>query len=184
MNNITNKFLGDKFIPEIHLRQHGFTYADHYKNIRIQKFKEIGYLRHIYQKELHKAYFQQDRAQGAYKDISRKIAFSKVLSVKAFAIASNTQYNGYLRGLSSMVNKFYERKSRDTATYIVTGIVSEYEQLSNELHKTITKIFEKRKVSSSLQDNIWDVDFRNAKVAPLKYEKGIIITNAFLKFLS
>ena len=62
MNNITNKFLGDKFIPEIHLRQHGFTYADHYKNIRIQKFKEIGYLRHICQKELHKAYFQQDRA--------------------------------------------------------------------------------------------------------------------------
>ena len=83
-----------------------------------------------------------------------------------------------------MVNKFYEKKSRDTATYIVTGIVSEYEQLSNELHKTITKIFEKRKVSSSLQDNIWDVDFRNAKVVPLKYEKGIIITNAFLKFLS
>lgn len=128
--------------------------ADHYKNIRIQKFKETECLRHTYQKELHNAYFQQDRAQGAYKDLSRKIAFSKVLSEKTFAIASNTQYNGYLQGLSSMVNKFFKKKSRDTATYIVTGIASEYQQLSNELHKPISKIFEKRKVCSPLQDNI------------------------------
>ena len=48
MNEIINKFLlvGDKFMPEMHLRQPGFTYSacgPFTKNKeRIQKFKETG----------------------------------------------------------------------------------------------------------------------------------------------
>ena len=48
MNEILNKFLlaGDNFMPEIHLKQPGFTYSasgPFTKNIqRIQKFKETG----------------------------------------------------------------------------------------------------------------------------------------------
>ena len=48
MNNIINKFLlaGDKFMPEMHLRQPQFTYSacrpfTKHKQ-RIQKFKETG----------------------------------------------------------------------------------------------------------------------------------------------
>ena len=54
MSEIVNKFLlaGDKFMPEMHLRQPGFTYGAYgsfTKNKeRMQKFKEIGDLQYIY----------------------------------------------------------------------------------------------------------------------------------------
>ena len=53
MNEIVNKFLlaGDKFMPEMHLKQPGFTYSacgPFTKNKeRIQKFKETGYTSYI-----------------------------------------------------------------------------------------------------------------------------------------
>ena len=58
MNEIVNKFLlaGDKFMPEMRLKQPGFTYSacgPFTKNKeRIQKFKEIGSSRYIYQNKL------------------------------------------------------------------------------------------------------------------------------------
>ena len=58
-------------MPEMHLRQPGFTYIDcgpFSKNKeRIKKFKEIGVSRYIYQNELDKAYFQQDISYGDFK---------------------------------------------------------------------------------------------------------------------
>ena len=74
MNEIVNKFLlaGDKFMPEIHLRQPEFTYSacgPFTKNKeRIQKFKEIEDSQYIYQKELDKACFQHDMTYGDFKD--------------------------------------------------------------------------------------------------------------------
>ena len=68
MNNIINKFLlaGDKFIPEMHLRQPQFVYSTcgpftRYKE-RIKKFKQTGDTRCIYRNELNKACFQHDSA--------------------------------------------------------------------------------------------------------------------------
>ena len=61
MNEIVNTFLlpGDKFMPEMHLRQPRFTYSAYgpfTKNKgRIQKFKETRDSRYIYQNELDKA---------------------------------------------------------------------------------------------------------------------------------
>ena len=55
MNKIVNKFLlaGDKYMPEIHLRQPGLTYSacgPFTKNKRkIQKFIETGDSRYFYQ---------------------------------------------------------------------------------------------------------------------------------------
>ena len=66
MNKIVNKFLlaGDKFMPEVHLRQPGFTYSvcgPFTKNKeRIQKFKEAVDSRYIYQKEVDKTCSQHD----------------------------------------------------------------------------------------------------------------------------
>ena len=74
MNEIVNKFLlpGDKFMPEMHLRQPGFIYSACgsfiHKKQRIQKFKETGDSRHINQNKLDKACFQQDMAYGDFKD--------------------------------------------------------------------------------------------------------------------
>ena len=63
MNEIVNKFLlaGDKFMPEMHLRQPGFTYSacgPFTKNKeRIQKFKETGDTSYIYEMNLIKRAF-------------------------------------------------------------------------------------------------------------------------------
>ena len=116
MNAIVNKFLlaGDKFIPEMHLRQPGFTYSacgPFTKNKeRIQKFKETGDSRYIYQNELDKACFQHDMAYGDYKDLTRRTAADKALRDKAFNIAKNPEYDGYQRGLASIVYKLLDKK--------------------------------------------------------------------------
>ena len=66
MNEIVNKFLlaGNKFLPEIHLKQPGFSYSVcglYTKNKeRIQKSKETGDTSYIYKNELDKACFQHD----------------------------------------------------------------------------------------------------------------------------
>ena len=75
MNGIVNKFLlaGDKFMPEIYLKQPGFTYSacgPFTKNKeRIQKFKETGDTSYIYQSELDKACFQHYMEYGDFKDL-------------------------------------------------------------------------------------------------------------------
>ena len=88
MNEIVNKVLlaGDKFMPEMHLRQPQFVYSacgPFTKNKeRIQKFKETGDTSHIYKNELDKAYFQQDMAYGDFKDLTKRTAADKVLRDK------------------------------------------------------------------------------------------------------
>ena len=63
MNEIVNKFLlvGDKLMPEMHLKQPGFTYSacgPLTKNIeRIRKLKETGDTSYIYKNELDKLAF-------------------------------------------------------------------------------------------------------------------------------
>ena len=112
MNDIINKFLlpGDKFMPEMYLRQPGFTYSTcgpFTKNKeRIQKFKQTGNSRYIYKNELDKACFQHDMAHGDFKDLKRRTVADKFLRDKAFNVAKNLKYDGYQRGLASMVYKF------------------------------------------------------------------------------
>ena len=80
MNKIVNTFLlaEDKFMPEIHLRQPDFTYSAFgpcAKNKeRIQKFKEAGDSRYIYQNKLDKACFQNDMAYDDFKDLTKRTA--------------------------------------------------------------------------------------------------------------
>ena len=117
MNEIVSKFLlaGDKFMPEMHLRQPGNAYSAcglFTKNKeRIKKIKEIGHSRYIYQNELDKGYFQQDMAHGDFKDLNRRTAAHKVLSDKAFSTAKNPKHDGYQCGLDSMVYKFFDEKN-------------------------------------------------------------------------
>ena len=98
MNDIINKFLlaGDKFMPEMHLKQPQFTHSacgPFTKNKeRIQKFKETGDSRYIYRNELDKACFQHDMAYGDFKDLPKRTATDKVLRDKVFTIAKNPKY--------------------------------------------------------------------------------------------
>ena len=50
-------------------------------------------------------------ACGDFKDLNKRTAADKVLPHKAFSIAKNPQYNGYQCGLTSMVYKFFDKKT-------------------------------------------------------------------------
>ena len=74
MHKIVHKFLlvGDKFMPEMHLRQPGFTYSAcglfSRNKERIKKFMQTGNADCIYKNQLDKACFQHDMAYGKSKD--------------------------------------------------------------------------------------------------------------------
>ena len=124
MNEIVNKCLlaTDKFMPEMHLKQPWFTYSacePFTKNKgRIQKFKETGDTSYIYKNELDKACFQHDMAYGDFKDIARRTASDKVLREETFNIAKNPKYDGFQTGLTSMVYKFIDRKTKGSGDNI------------------------------------------------------------------
>ena len=50
-------------------------------------------------------------AYADFKNLARRIASDKVLRDKAFNIAKNPKYDGYQRGLASMVYKFFDKKT-------------------------------------------------------------------------
>ena len=205
MNDIINKFLlaGDKSISEMHLRQPQFTYSScgpfTNNKERIEKFKETGDTKYIYRNELDKAYFQHDMAYVNFKDLARKTAADKVLKDKAFNIAKDPKYDGYQRGLASMVYKSFDKKAAGSD---ITSM-PQNEQLAEELHKPIIRKFKKRKVYSTFKDNIWGADLADmlliskfnqrfrfllcvidifskyAWIDPLKDKKGETIVKAF-----
>ena len=117
MNEIASKLLpaGNKFIPELHLKQPGFTYSACGPFIRskerIEKFIQTGNADFIYRNELDEACFQLDLAYGKSKHLAKRTQLDKVLRDKAFKMASNPKYDGYQRGLASMVYNFFDKKS-------------------------------------------------------------------------
>ena len=93
MNKTVNKILltADKFMPELHLRQPGFTYSacgpftKHRE--RIQKFSKTGNLNHIYKNELDKVCFAHDAAYSDRKDLVNRAIFDNILKELAIQIA-------------------------------------------------------------------------------------------------
>ena len=136
------------------------------------------------------------------KNKEKRTQSDKVLEDKAFAIANNVKYDGYQRGLASMIYKFFDRKSKGAGIKSMSN-----QQLANELHKPIIRQFKKRKVCSSFKDNISGVDLvdmqliskynkeikyllcainllsKYAFVVSLKDKKGVTIANAFQNIL-
>ena len=131
MNEIVNKLLlvGDNFMPEIHLKQPGFTYkacGPFTKNKeRIEKFMQSRNTNFSYKTELDKACFQHEMAYGKSKDLAKRTQPDKVLKDKTFKIASDPKYDGYQRGLASMVYKFFDKKSASLNKSSGSGIVNE-----------------------------------------------------------
>ena len=117
MNEIVNTFLlvSDKFMPEKHLEQPSFTGLSLFlvndpfaKNKeRIEKFMQTGNTDFIYRNELDKPCFQHDMTYGKSKDLAKRTQSDKVLRDKALKIASGPKYDGYQRGLPSMVCKSF-----------------------------------------------------------------------------
>ena len=100
----------------------------------------------IYRNELDRACFQHYMAYGKSKDLTKRTQSDKVLRDKAFKIASDPKYNGYQRGLASMVYKFFDEKSSGS------GVATEPNyQLANELHRQIIRKLNRWKVYSWLR---------------------------------
>ena len=214
MINIINKFLlaCDKFMPEMHFRQPRFVYSacgsfTRHKE-RIKKIKQTGDTRYIYRNELYKACFQQDSAYADHKDLINRTKSDKVSRDKAYDMASNPEYDGYKRGLVSMVYKFFDKKLTGGGFKKLKNTTKpSFSILADEVHKPIIRKFNKRKVYSQFKDNIWGVDLADmqslsrknkgikyllcvidlyskyAFVIPLKDKKEISIVNAFNKII-
>ena len=124
MNQIVNKFLlaGDKFMPEMYLKQPRFTYSAcgpfTKKKEQIQIIEETKDTNYIYKNVLDKACFQYDTAYGVFKNLKRKTFSDKVSRDKAFNIAKNCKYDGSQRGLASMVYKRFDKKSKGSGANI------------------------------------------------------------------
>ena len=81
-------------------------------------------------------------AYGDFKDLNRRTFADKVLRDKAFNIVKDPKYDGYQRGLASMVYKYFDKKTSGS------GIKNENisnKELTEELHKPIIKNFNKKK---------------------------------------
>ena len=69
----------------------------------------------------------------------KRTASDKILRDKAFNIAKNLKYDGYQRGLASIIYKFPEEKS--TGSGVANNEIKQNLQLAEELHKTIIRKF-------------------------------------------
>ena len=143
-------------------------------------------------------------AYGNFKDLARRTTSDKVLRNKASTIAKNPKYDGYQRGLASMVYTYFDKKSKGSGFNIP---LESDDQLAEELHKPIIRKFLKRSVYSRFKDNIWVADSADMQliskfskgfrfllcvinifskhtwIVPLKDKKGISIVNAFQKII-
>ena len=124
-NSIINKFLlaGDKFMPELHLfdaivKNYSVCGPFSKHTQRIQDFLNTGKLSYIYKNDLDKACFQHDME----KDLEKRTQSDIALKNKAFKIARNPKYNGYERGLASVVYKFFNSKSKGSGLKKIRGI--------------------------------------------------------------
>ena len=140
-----------------------------------------------------------------FNDIARRTASDKVLRDKSFNIAKNPKYDGYQRGIASMVYKFFDKKSKGSG--FANNEIKQNLQLAEELHKPIIQKFKKRKVYSGFKDNIWGADLADMQLiskfnkkfrflfcvidifskyawfVSLKDKKGVSIVDAFQKIL-
>ena len=108
-----NDYIQMNNIIRLHLKESEFTYrackpfTRHCQNI--QKFREICNLKHLYRRELEKAFFTHD---AAYSDLANITISDKILKDRFYEIARNCKYDGYQRALASIVYKVFLIKNR------------------------------------------------------------------------
>ena len=80
-------------------------------------------------------------AYGQSKDLTKRTQSDKVLKDNPFKISSDPKYDGYQRGLVSMVYKFFDKESSGS------GVDAEPNyQFADELHRQIIRKLKRRKV--------------------------------------
>ena len=109
-------------------------------------------------------------AYGDFENLARRAAFDKILRDKAFNIAKNPKYDGYQRGLASMVYNFFDKRS--TGNGVNMHANNEHPMdLAEESHKPIFRKFIKRTVYWGFKDNICGTSLANMQLMS-KFNKG------------
>ena len=86
-------------------------------------------------------------AYGDFKDLAKRTAADKVLRDNVFKVASDEKYDGYQRGLASVVYKFFDKKPQGKRL----ANNKENVKLANELHKPIIRKFKKERCIHHLE---------------------------------
>ena len=172
---------GDKCIAELHLKQPGFIYracrqfTKHHE--RIKTFRETGHLKHLYRNELYKPCFGHDPGYSDSEDLAKITISDKVLREKAYEIIKNPKYDGYLRALTSMVYKFFDKKKTGSGASV-------NEKLAEELHKPLIKNLKQKRVYARFKDNIWAADLAEIRSLSSKnknFRYLLCVIDAFTK---
>ena len=149
MNEIVNNFLsaGDKFTPEMHFRQLGFTYCTcgpFTKNKeRIQKFKEQEIHDNFYHNELDKPCFKHNMAYGDFKELTKEQFVLEYWVIQYLILLKSSKYDGYQQGYASMVYTLFDEKTSAGAIKNMSN-----KEVAEESHKPIIRKFNNRKVHS------------------------------------
>ena len=118
-------------------------------------------------------------AYGDFKDLKRRTFSDKVLRDKAFNIAKNPKNDGYLRGLASVVYKFFDKSRK-------VGVLIYHQSLTNNQLKNCTnqllETLKKRTGYSIFKDHIWGADLADMQLIS-KFNKGFRIYCVLLIFL-
>ena len=93
----------------------------------IEKFRKTEDLKNLYRNQLEKAFLTHDAAYSNSKDLAKRTISDNILKDRAYEINRSCNYIGYQRVITSMVYKFFVKKTRSR--------VSVNEQLAKELHK-------------------------------------------------
>ena len=131
---------------------------------------QAGNTDRIHKNDLDKACFHHNVDYGKYKDLTKRTASDRVLRDKAFEIESNPKYDGYERGLASMVYKFFDKKSKGR------GI----EFMPNQLLADLADIQLINKYNKGIRYLLCVIDLfsKYGWVFPLKDRKGVSIIDA------
>ena len=121
-------------------------------------------------------------AYGDFKDLTRRTASDKILRDKAFNIAKNPKYDGYQRGLASMLYKCFDKKSADSGVNMHANNERSLD-LAEELHKPIIRKLKKRTVYSGFKDNIWGADLADKQLISKSNKASLDFYSALLIFL-
>ena len=112
-------------------------------------------------------------AYGKSEDLTERTQSDKVLRDKA----SDPKYDGYQRGLVSVVYKFFDKKSASVDKSSGSGVDAEPNyQLASQLHRQVFRKFKRRKVYSSFRDNIWGADLADMQSLS-KYLQLVFLVN-------
>ena len=144
-------------MPKMYLREQTFTYSTcrlfTKNNEQIQKFKETVDSGYIYQNDLDKASFQQTWLMEILKTYLEEQLLIKYYMIKHSILLKIQNTMDIKEDLLQWFIIFFHKKSSGSGAK--SDIISNWQQLAEELHKPILRKFEKRKVYSAFMKNIW-----------------------------